>query len=95
MGLNIASLIKRQPRSLVDLADQKLLRLGAGLGEHGGVAVLVGTDGPDHGPDHVAVPHRRSDGLKHEREEAFPAGVPVGALVEAVTPPVGGQEAAA
>lgn len=93
MCLEIARPVKGQLRLPVDVADQALLRGRAGLRQAGGASVLVGAPGADDGADHVAVAHGVRHGLEHERDDALAARVAVGAVVKAVAPAVGREEA--
>ena len=88
MSLDISRVGKRQIRLLIDVLDQLLLGLLAGLCDDRGVSILVRARCPNDGTDHVSIPHGCRDGLQHNGDNALASGITVGPLVEAVAPTV-------
>ena len=94
VGLDVPDRLERDTGAAVDLADQALLRLGAGDRDAVRPSVLVDPGAADHRMDAVAVPHRILEPLQEDDAAALATRIAVGLGVEALAVAVAGQEMA-
>lgn len=92
VSLDISRLGKGQIRLPIDVLDEILLGLLAGLRDDGSVSILIRARGTDHSANHVAISHSGRDRLQDNGNDALASGIAVGPLVKAVRPAVRRQE---
>lgn len=92
MRFKIPRLVESQTGLRIHVPDQCLKGFCAGLCENRRAAVLVLARGSHHGAYYVAALQSPVQGLEHQGNDSFAAGVLIGPLVEAVRMTVRGEK---